>query len=369
MFEQIKQIGRDIKKGFKTGVKTQDELADIQYGERVQGSGGKQSKDKQVRKRYSHSVIPGLAGGYYEALANKGITGANPAQMTGAIGARLLTDVADDATRHTYWRFNHPQAIGDVIAEQVIGDRIYDYNSAQRAAIELAGVGIPYAASLGVHNLANIGELGRPKGFAQTYAAPGSEDRRETTNPAAEVVERFGLGRRGRPLKFETAQEDIPDLTKERYANYMNFLYNDRDSGVVPGALIGGLGTAAALGATRNRMKNVLGGAALAGGAGALLGSVGALKITPENLEGKPEALVAGFPVGTEAVGALVGGAGTVGTLLRNTKKLPKARYVAGMGALGAGTGILAGKLANRLLASNGQSDLPTTQEYGITSR
>ncbi len=259
--------------------------------------------------------------------------------------------------------------IGDVIAEQVIGDRIYDYNSAQRAAIELAGVGIPYAASLGFHNLANIGELGRPKGFAQTYAAPGSEDRRETTNPAAEVVERFGLGRRGRPLKFETAQEDIPDLTKERYANYMNFLYNDRDSGVVPGALIGGLGTAAALGATRNRMKNVLGGAALAGGAGALLGSVGALKITPENLEGKPEALVAGFPGGTEAVGALVGGAGTVGTLLRNTKKLPKARYVAGMGALGAGTGILAGKLANRLLASNGQSDLPTTQEYGITSR
>ena len=24
------------------------------------------------------------------------------------------------------------------------------------------------------------------------------------------------------------AKEDIPDLTKERYANYMNTLYNDR---------------------------------------------------------------------------------------------------------------------------------------------
>ena len=47
--------------------------------------------------------------------------------------------------------------------------------------------------------------------------------------------------------------------------------------------------------------------------------------------------------------------------------QLPRARTVAAIGATGALTGALAGKLANTLLASGGQSDLPTTQEYGIS--
>lgn len=45
----------------------------------------------------------------------------------------------------------------------------------------------------------------------------------------------------------------------------------------------------------------------------------------------------------------------------------PRTRTLAAMGGAGAITGALAGKLANVLLASSGQSDLPTTQEYGIS--
>ena len=364
-------IGQNLKKGFQKGVEIQDKLADIKYGQTVEGSGSGQSKNKQVRKRYSHSVIPGLAGGYYKALEDRaGISlGKTPVQLAGAVGARLLTDVADDATRHTYWRYNHPMAIGDVLAEQIIGDKIYDYNSAQRAAIELASVGIPVGAHLGVFDATNISELGRPKGFTQNYAEPGTEDRRETSNPIAESFDRYILGRRGRPLKYETAKQDIPDLTKERYSNYMNTLYNDRTSGVVPGAAIAGLGTAAALAMGGNKLRNVLGGGALAAGVGAGLGSTGILKTTSENLEGKPEALIVGFPVGLESAGALVGGAGAVraGLELPGRQAKPKARTIAGLGAAGAAGGILAGKLANRLVAAMGQSDLPTTQEYGIS--
>lgn len=97
MFNRIKQVGRDIKQGFKTGVETQDELADIKLGKKTPG--------KQGRKRYSHSVIPGLAGGYYDSLSQKGVTARTPAQMAGALGARLLTDVADNSTREKYWRY------------------------------------------------------------------------------------------------------------------------------------------------------------------------------------------------------------------------------------------------------------------------
>mgnify|MGYP003655840442 FL=1 len=384
MFQQLQNLGRSVQSGFDRGVQLQDRLA------------REKSANKNVKKRYSHSVIPGLDGGYYKELNRQGINMQTPAEMAGAIGARLLTDVADDASRHTYWRYNHPMAIGDVLAEQIIGDNIYNFNSAQRAAIELGAIGVPVASHLGVFDITNPEQLGRPKGFAQSYAEIGSEDRRETANPAAELFDRYALGRRGRPLKYETAQQDIPDLTKQRYSNYMNTLYNDRTSGVIPGSIGLGLagGMAAALG--KGSLRNVIGSAALGSGIGAGLGATGAFKATTENLEGKPEAFIAGFPVGLESVGGLVGGAGAVRLATQNPqtvktpigvdppknavrgtkKKVPggmtyevmpnSARKVFGYGVLGAGAGVIAGKMANALIAAGARKDLPSTDEYGV---
>ncbi len=300
-----------LKKGWKTGVG----ISEAQAEEKFKSTG--------QPKRYSHSVIPLLAGGYYEQLRVAGVTPATPLQMAGAVSARLLTDVGDDATRHLYWRYNHPMAIADKLAEQVVGEKIYEYKGPQRAAIQLASVGVPVSASLGTFDITNLGELGRPKGFAQSYAEQGSEDRRQTGQVAPELIDRFVLGRQGRPLKFETAQQDIPSLTKERYANYMNYLYNDK----------GPLG-------------------------------VGVIKGTMENLQGEPEVRIVGFPVGLQAAGALAGGAGATGTLLRTSKNLPKARTVAAVGAGGALAGAAMGKVANAMLATQGQSQLPTVQQY-----
>lgn len=336
-------------------------------------------------KDRGHSVLPVTkeARDFYRGLGKQGVTTETPVQLAGAVGARLLTDVGQDATRHLYWRYNHPMAIADKVAEQALGDRLLNYTPTQRAAVSLAAVGVPVSASLGTFDATNIGELGRPKGFAQSYAEQGSEDRRQTGQVAPELLDRFVLGRQGRPLKFETAKEDIPDLTKQRYANYMNFLYNEK----------GPLG-------------------------------VGVVKGTMENLQGEPELRIVGFPVGLQAVGALAGGALATGAALRqqtpetvpggigpkqprtirtedtsesvpgkvdkrvyregDTKVKrgksvtnrtgtrtdyigPKARTLALMGGAGAITGALAGKLANTLLASGGQSDLPSTQEYGIS--
>lgn len=336
-------------------------------------------------KDRGHSVLPVTkeARDFYRGLGKQGVTTETPVQLAGAVGARLLTDVGQDATRHLYWRYNHPMAIADKVAEQALGDRLLNYTPTQRAAVSLAAVGVPVSASLGTFDATNIGELGRPKGFAQSYAEQGSEDRRQTGQVAPELLDRFVLGRQGRPLKFETAKEDIPDLTKQRYANYMNFLYNEK----------GPLG-------------------------------VGVVKGTMENLQGEPELRIVGFPVGLQAAGALAGGALATGAALRqqtpetvpggigpkqprtirtedtsesvpgkvdkrvyregDTKVKrgksvtnrtgtrtdyigPKARTLALMGGAGAITGALAGKLANTLLASGGQSDLPSTQEYGIS--
>ena len=147
---------------------------------------------------------------------------------------------------------------------------------------------------------------------------------------------------------------------------------------------------------------------------------VGVIKGTMENLQGEPEVRIVGFPVGLQAVGALAGGAtalryagnqttpevvpGGIGpkqprtvraddvsesvsavdkTVYKDKVKRgkgvadrtgqrtdyvgPRARTALAYGAGGAITGALAGKLVNRLIASTGQSDLPTTQEYGIS--
>ena len=47
MFEQLRNLGRSVKTGFNRGVELQDYLA------------REKSANKNVKKRYSHSVIPG----------------------------------------------------------------------------------------------------------------------------------------------------------------------------------------------------------------------------------------------------------------------------------------------------------------------
>jgi hypothetical protein len=260
-----------------------------------------------------------------------------PQEFAGAYAARLLTDVGTDSTRHLYWRYNHPMAIADEIVERAAPEGYKQLNPTQKAAIGLA-VGAPTAASLGVFDITNPGELFRQKGFAQTYSELGEEDRRQTSQPGLELVERMFLGRQGRPLKYETAKEDIPDLTPERYRQYMKGFYQD---------------------------KGVTG--------------LGLVKFTPENLQGEPEARIVGFPIGLQAVGALAGGTAGLRQGLQSqtitkqvgretvTKVLPGAtRKTAGLTLAGSLAGAMLGNLTNKAIAAaqNSPERLPSTFEY-----
>jgi len=268
---------------------------------------GWQTGSKLIKGEFGNTVLPitGTSRDYYADLKSKGITAREtPLQFAGALGAKLLTDIGTDGTRNQYWRYNHPSPV--------------------------------------TFDITNIGELGRPKGFAQSYAEQGSEDRRQTGQVVPELIDRFALGRQGRPLKFETAKEDIPDLTKQRYSNYQNFLYNEK----------GPLG-------------------------------IGIVKGTMENLQGEPELRLAGFPVGLQAAGAALGGtlgvkAATMGNpiterkgdqqIIKRPGSVMPARKVVAMGAAGALAGGLTGKLINMSIARAARKDLPSTQEYGVSS-
>jgi hypothetical protein len=244
------------------------------------------------------------------------------AEFTGAYAARLLTDVGTDSTRQFYWRYNHPMALAEKAIEQAVPGLADIQSPTKRAAITL-GISAPVAASLGTFDVTNPQELFRPKGYAQSYAEKGAEDRRVTAEPGMEAFDRFFLGRRGRPLKYETAKEDIPDLTPERYRRVMQHQYQDRG----------------------------------------LLG-LGIVKGTMENIEGYPEARIVGFPVGLQAVGALAGGAAAA----RQATQRPalSTRAKAGITLAGSLAGALTGNMVNRAIAhmNNSPEKLPSTLEY-----
>ena len=291
---------------------------------------------------------------FNQYVKDAGITKEQPLKLAGAYTARVLGDVLTDETRKFYWRFNHPLAIADELLQKAV-DPTKTLQRYQRGIIGLAAIQ-PAVAVTGAYDPTNLLELGRPKGFKQN--TPTQEDKTKTANPATELFQRFVQGRTGRPLAYADAQKEIPDLTKRRYANYLNFLYNNPDP----------LGKATG----------------------------GFIKTTRENLQGNPEARFLGYPVSIPAVGGVIGGlagartaimtspdikisvgegqvATTQGVLPKLNEQLPKSgqikpekllstpqtgkgkarligRAMAG-GLAGSVPGILAGKLANQALA------------------
>ena len=243
-----------------------------------------------------------------------------PGRFLGAYSARLLTDVGNDSTRRFYWKFNHPMAISDTILENAIGDKAAQAMSpTQRALVNLGAI-VPVAASLGVYDITNPQEQFRPKGYTQEYTALGTDDRRISTQPGQELFERFFLQRQGDPLKYATAKAEIPDLTPERYGNYMNFRYQD---------------------------KGLLG--------------LGLIKATPENLQGVPEARLLGVPISIPSATAVAGGAAA---LRYASKAKVKPGMMALVGLAGSTAGAAAGNLVNEVIAMANRPKLPDLHQY-----
>jgi hypothetical protein len=269
---------------------------------------------------YGKSV---LDPGFKQAIKAKGISAREtPEQFLGAYTSRLLIDVGNDGTRTYWWRWNHPLAIAQRVAE--VGVKEIDTPTG-RAVAGLA-IASPAIAAAGTYDITNPEEHFRPEGYAQSYSPKGAEDRRKTGQPAQELFERFFLGRTGDPLKYATAKQEIPTLTPERYANYLNFIYQD---------------------------KGLLG--------------LGIVKGTAENLQGYPEARMLGFPVNIPMAGGFL--AGTTGAKLAASTAAagtPKQRAIRGVigGLAGSLMGITAGNVVNEIIASANRPRLPTTTEY-----
>jgi len=305
LFQQVQQIGQDIKTGYETADVAQRQLF---------------AKAKSKGLGYGESILDPA---FKQEMANRGITARQtPAQFAGAYLSRTLIDLANDGTRTYWWRWNHPLAIAQKVVEVGVNPTVIKSPTAR--AVAALGIATPAIAAAGTYDITNPEEQFRPKGYAQTYSPKGAEDRRQTAQPVQEMFERFFLGRTGDPLKYATAKQEIPNLTPERYSNYMNFLYQD---------------------------KGLLG--------------LGIAKGTMENLQGTPEARLLGFPVTIPMVGGFATGsvAATAGGRLPGTPKQKAARAIIG-GIAGSLGGVAMGNAANEAIASANRPKLPTTNEY-----
>ena len=334
--EPVIQTGRDLVSGFKKGEQITRGQAGPAGTRRTTVLGPE--FNRLVRKGGSQDIE-----GRYNLATGSPKTqviepAKNAAEMLGAYTNRLLVDVGSDSSRRFYWQYNHPMPIAEGVAQKIAPGLKNVTNPTEKAMLGLA-IAAPVASTMGTFDLTNPGEMFRPRGYAQKYSEKGSDDRRETAQPGIELIDRFVLGRQGPPLKYDTAKEEIPDLTKERYSKVMRNYYQD---------------------------KGLLG--------------LGLVKATDENIVGEPEARIVGFPVGLQTAGAVVGGGlgarygleqvstpAKVGN--QNINQIAprmSTRRAAAITALGATAGAALGTGLNRLIASarNNPENLPDTLEY-----
>ena len=311
----IKGLYQDIKKGVRIADEVQRKTAS-----NIEGGLG-----------YGQSIFDPR---FKESLLKQGVSARQtPAQFIGAYTSRLLVDAANDGSRTYWWRYNHPLAV----AQKGVEYGVNPIKSPTARALGAIAIAAPAVAASGTYDLLNPGELFRPKGYAQKYSEVGSEDRRETSQPGQELFERFFMQRTGEPLKYETAKQDIPDLTPVRYANYQNFLYNE---------------------------KGLL--------------DLGIIKGTGENLQGVPEVRALGFPVTIPmAAGFTVGSIAARQAMVKNRTQTPlgetvtnfypgRERSVRGIvgGAVGSIAGVAFGNMLNAAIATANRPQLPSVSEY-----
>ncbi len=142
-------------------------------------------------------------------------------------------DIASDATRGLWWRWNHPLAMTQA-AGNAVGVK------AGLGAVGATTLGYLGSTALDVTSgnvdLTNLEESGRPKGYAAVYATP--ENPTQTENPIAELGSRWILGRTGKLLPYEQFKEERPDVTPEEYVAYKEYL---AEPGVLGGVVKGTL--------------------------------------------------------------------------------------------------------------------------------
>jgi len=154
---------------------------------------------------------------------------------------RAAGDIASDASRNQYWRYNHPLAIAGAGFEKLAGGNKLGAAAASFAGIQALG------QTSNQFDLTNPGQAFRPKGMSAAY--PVSEADKTKIAPgvggyAKELLGRYVFGRNGNLLPFDQFSKERPDVNQADYKRYSQYLKGGGANGPMPAGTIdvGGFG-------------------------------------------------------------------------------------------------------------------------------
>lgn len=167
-----------------------------------------------------------LQDGITEVDLGPGNYRAKAAQAAGVVAA----DLASDGMRNVWWFLNAPQAVAQVAMFQ--GMRQATANAAEgdpnlspnQALIRNRNLRMAAAAPAWIATSMGIGNFMRQPGYKAVV--PDAENPTETANAAAELANRYFLGRTGSLLPYDEFVKERPDVSRSEYNAYKRYLFS-----------------------------------------------------------------------------------------------------------------------------------------------
>jgi hypothetical protein len=145
------------------------------------------------------------------------------AQLAGAVAG----DIATDGIRNIWWFLNAPQAITQIAMLSAMHRAGSEYKSTSPNVPLLRNQALRMAATLpavlGVSMA--IGNAWRQPGYKATV--PSEVDPTQTADPLAEFGSRYILGRSGSLLPYDEFVKERPDVSRQEYENYKQYLFGN----------------------------------------------------------------------------------------------------------------------------------------------
>lgn len=152
---------------------------------------------------------------------------AKAAQAAGVIGA----DLATDGMRNIWWFLNAPQAVAQVAMFQ--GMRQAAKNNTdlsgldgREALLRNRNLRMAAAAPAWIAASMGIGNFVRQPGYKATL--PSETDPRQTSSAIGELANRYFLGRAGSLLPYDEFVKERPDVSRDEYNAYKNYLFANK---------------------------------------------------------------------------------------------------------------------------------------------
>ena len=164
--------------------------------------------------------------GKAKALEEGDIAG-RAAQVAGMAAGDILTD----GMRNIWWFLNAPQAVSQIAVLQAMNNaknanidtsvRLAEEPLLKSRALRMAATApAVIAVSMG------LGNAFRQPGYKAVV--PDENDPTKTANLGQELVDRYFLGRSGALLPYDEFVKERPDVSREEYNQYKNYLFGDK---------------------------------------------------------------------------------------------------------------------------------------------